>query len=220
MTRWDAKDDTGELIPPSDVSSGIRSLKKCTGQTVTIYGCRSQMAKEFVEADNWEDWWTYSQREGEAIFKTENARHAQIASVISGLEDEHLIRDLVEEVNLKTNVPSPMIDLLKDFKKMDESNKILEKQSISWQSIVHLSDVLNIKMPSLPERMNLKSRCEPILKEYPMVVAADEAGGRYYYGGNKDWKANMLSKKNCKKLMADYIELVDANRECQKGLTK
>ena len=218
MTRWDAKNDTGDLIPPSDISSGIRSLKKCTGQTVTIYGCRSQMAKEFVEADNWEDWWTYSQREGEAIFKTENARHAQIASVISGLSEEHLIRDLVKEVNLKTKIPSPMIDFLKDFKKMDESNKILEKQSISWQSIVHLSDVLNIKMPSLPERMNLKSRCEPIWQEYPMVIAADEAKGRYYY--QKSFKQELFSEKSAKKLMANYIELVDANRECQKGLTK
>ena len=218
MTRWDAKNDTGDLIPPSDVSSGIRSLKKCTGQTVTIYGCRSQMAKEFVEADNWEDWWTYSQREGEAIFKTENARHAQIASVISGLSEEHLIRDLVKEVNLKTKIPSPMIDFLKDFKKMDESNKILEKQSISWQSIVHLSDVLNIKMPSLPERMNLKSRCEPIWQEYPMVIAADEAKGRYYY--QKSFKQELFREQNAKKLMADYIELVDANRACQKGLTK
>jgi hypothetical protein len=178
------------------------------------------MAKEFVEADNWEDWWTYSQREGEKVFKTTNARHAQIASVINGLTEEVLIRDLVEEVNLKTKVPSPMIDLLKDFKKMDESNKVLEKQGISWNSIVGLSAVLNIKMPSLPERMNLKSRCEALWQEYPMVVAAHEAGGRYYYGGNKDWKANMLSKKNCKKLMADYIELIDANRECQKDLTK
>jgi len=175
------------------------------------------MAKEFVEADNWEDWWTYSQREGEKVFKSKNARHAQIASVINGLSEEHLIRDLVEEVNLKTNVPSPMIDFLKDFKKMDESNKILEKQSISWQSIVHLSDVLNIKMPSLPERMNLKSRCEPIWKEYPMVIPAKEASGRYYYQQN--WKKNFLSDKNVKKLMVDYIELVDANRECQKGLT-
>lgn len=220
MTRWDAKGDTGDLIPPLDVASGVRSLKKCTGKTVTIYGCRSQMAKEFVEADNWEDWWTYSQREGEAIFKTENARHAQIASVINGLSEEHLIRDLLEEVNLKTNVPSPMIGLLKDFKKMDESNKILEKQSVSWQSIVHLSDVLNIKMPSLPERMNLKSRCEPIWKEYPMVITANEASGRYYYGSDRGWKKEMLSTANCKKLMADYVELVDANRACQKGLTK
>ena len=111
-----------------------------------------------------------------------------------------------------------MVDLLKDFKKMDESNKILDNQGVSWSEIVGLSKILNIKMPSLPERMNLKSRCESILKEYPMVVAASEASGRYYYGQN--WKGELLKAKNCKKMMADYVKLVDDNRECQKGLTK
>ena len=219
MTRWDAKDDVGELIPPDEVSNGIRSLEKCTGQAIKMYGCRSQMAKEFVEADNWEDWWTYSQREGEKVFKTENARHAQIASVIAALGTEKMIRELLELVDLKTKVPSPMVEFLKDFKKMDESQKILLKQNVGWSSIVELSRVLNIKMPSLPERMNLKSRVEAIFKEYPMVVAAHEASGRYYYGSN-DWKKDLLSTTNCQKLMADYVKLIDDNRECQKGLTK
>ena len=101
---------------------------------------------------------------------------------------------------------------------MDESIKILEKQEVTYHSIVHLSKILNIKMPSLPERMNLKSRLEAIWKEYPMVITANEAGGRYYYGNKQ--KKNMLSSTNCKKLMVDYIKLVDDNRECQKGLTK
>jgi hypothetical protein len=122
-------------------------------------------------------------------------------------------------VDLKTKVPSPMVEFLKDFKKMDESQKILLKQNVSWSSIVELSRVLNIKMPSLPERMNLKSRVEAIFKEYPMVVAAHEASGRYYYGSN-DWKKDLLSTTNCQKLMADYVKLIDDNRECQKGLTK
>lgn len=220
MTRWDAKDDTGELVVPEEVASGVQKLEKCTGQTVQVYGCRSQMAKEFVEADNWESWWTYSQREGEAVFKTENARHAQIASVIAALGTENLIRELLDEVNLKTKVPSPMVELLKDFKKMDESQKILVKQNVSWSSIVGLSEVLNIKMPSLPERMNLKSRVQAILEEYPMVVTAHEASGRYIYGSHNNWKKEMLTSTNCKKLMADYVKLVDDNRECQKGLTK
>jgi len=56
------------------------------------------------------------------------------------------------------------------------------------------------------------------LKEYPMVVAADEAKGRYYY--HKNFRQELFSEKNAKKLMANYIELVDANRECQKDLTK
>ena len=218
MTRWDAKDDTGDLIEPSDVANGIIKLQKCTGKKVKVYGCRSQMAKEFVEADNWEDWWTYSQREGEAVFKTKNAKHAQIASVIHELGEEHLIRELLDAVSLNRRVPSPMVDLLKDFKKMDESNEILEKQGVSWGEIVALSVILNIKMPSVPERMNLKSRCESILQEYPMVVAAYEAAGKYYYG--QTWKKNFLSSTNCKKMMGDYVKLIDDNRECQKGLTK
>ena len=218
MTRWDAKDDTGELLAPEEVAIGVKKLEKCTGKKVTVYGCRSQMAKEFVEADNWEDWWTYSQREGEKVFKTKNAKHAQIASVIHHLGQEHLIRDLIDSVNLNRGVPSPMVDLLKDFKKMDESIKILEKQGVFWSEIVALSEILNIKMPSLPERMNLKSRCESILKEYPTVVAVHEASGRYYYG--KSWQGEMLRSENCKKMMGDYVKLVDDNRECQKGLTK
>ena len=104
------------------------------------------------------------------------------------------------------------------LKEKIKTNKILEKQGVSWSEIVALSKILNIKMPSLPERMNLKSRCESILKEYPMVVAASEASGRYYYGQN--WKGELLKAKNCKKMMADYVKLVDDNRECQKGLTK
>ena len=220
MTRWDAKDDTGELIVPEDVARGIKQLENCTGKTVKIYGCRSQMAKEFVEADNWESWWTYSQREGEKVFKHKNAKHAQIASVINSLGEEHLIRDLLENVSLNRRVPSPMVDLLKDFKKMDESIKILEKQGVSWSEIVNLSKSLNIKMPSLPERMNLKSRVQAIWQEYPMVVTASEASGKYYYGSHNNWKKDMLKESNCKKLMAEYVKLVDDNRECQKGLTK
>ena len=220
MTRWDAKDDTGELIVPEDVSRGVLQLEKCTGETIKIYGCRSQMAKEFVEADNWESWWTYSQREGEKVFKHKNARHAQIASVIAALGEEQLIRDLLENVSLNRRVPSPMVELLKDFKKMDESQKILIKQSVSWSAIVGLSDALNIKMPSLPERMNLKSRLQAIWKEYPMVITTNEAGGRYIYGSHNNWKKDMLKESNCKKLMAEYVKLVDDNRECQKDLTK
>ena len=218
MTRWDAKDDTGELIIPEELAIGVKLLKDCTGKTIPVYGCRSQMAKEFVEADNWESWWTYSQREGEAVFKTENAKHAQIASVINAISDEQLIRDLLKDVSLNRGVPSPMVDLLKDFKKMDDSVKILEKQKVTYHSIVHLSKTLNIKMPSLPERMNLKSRLEAIWEEYPMVVTTNECAGRYYYGDKR--KKNMLSSTNCKKLMVDYIKLIDDNRECQKGLTK
>jgi hypothetical protein len=220
MTRWDARPDSlgGDLIEPSDVASGIIKLQKCTGKKLKVYGCRSQMAKEFVEADNWEDWWTYSQREGEKVFKTKNAKHAQIASVISELPEEQLFRDLLESVSLNRRVPSPMVDLLKDFKKMDESKEILENQGVSWSEIVALSKILNIKMPSLPERMNLKSRGESIFQEYPMVVAAYESAGRYYYG--QSWKKNFLSSTNCKKMMGDYVKLVDDNRECQKGLTK
>jgi len=176
------------------------------------------MAKEFVEADNWEDWWTYSQREGEKVFETKNAKHAQIASVINALGQEHLIRELLDSVSLDRGVPSPMVDLLKDFKKMDESVKILEKEGVSWVQIVDLSKMLNIKMPSLPERMNLKSRCESVLEEYPTVVAVHEARSRYYYG--KSWQGEMLKASNCKKMMGDYVKLVDDNRECQKGLTK
>jgi hypothetical protein len=66
--------------------------------------------------------------------------------------------------------------------------------------------------------MNLKSRCESILEEYPTVVAVHEASGRYYYG--KSWQGEMLKASNCKKMMGDYVKLVDDNRECQKGLTK
>ena len=73
-------------------------------------------------------------------------------------------------------------------------------------------------MPSLPDRMNLKSRLEAIWEEYPMVVTTNECAGRYYYGDKR--KKNMLSSTNCKKLMVDYIKLIDDNRECQKGLTK
>jgi hypothetical protein len=51
-----------------------------------------------------------------------------------------------------------------------------------------------------------------------MVVAAYEAAGKYYYG--QSWKKNFLSSTNCKKMMGDYVKLVDDNRECQKGLTK